>query len=546
MAWQKPTNISDWFGLLLRHKARFFYPAVAVMILVVWSSKFLPREYKAEAKFSRRNDPALVQMGGGTNLSNLDTVRREMWEDITGRAGVEQLINDLQLTRDLPHTADGQLSAEGQLKQLDLIREISRKLRVYYQIQADAVDIVVVSYNDSNPKLASDIANQAVENYIRKTRLRLDEMLLQARNFFQNQVITYNNRVSDLENKKLTYLMDNPGLTPDDPNALRNRLVEIRGSLDSVEQQALIAEQKRLRLQEFVKSQPEMLENLRRGPNPMISNQVEKRDQIERELEQHKSMGRRAEHPLVVKALKRIAEIDAEIAKIQPEEVDLNKDLVPNTSRIQAEQELTILTGELAGLEKRRSELRSQLDRLEVLERNFKVARQEYVTRERELTEAQRQLNFWDDNLRRVNTALTAEVGQRGVRLAFEQRATELARPSSPAVAQILLAAIALGIGVGAGVVMLSELLDGSYHSVEQAVDGLKLPVLGAVNEIITPQQAVRKRLIAWGVYPSLAVIMVVVLLASMALVYLSLQDPLRYEQLVSPARSVAQRVLGV
>ncbi len=545
MAWQKPTNVSDWLGLLLRHKARFFFPAIVVMILVIWSSKFLPREYKAEAKFSRRNDPALVQMGGGTNLSNLDTVRREMWEDITGRVGVERLISDLQMTRDLPHTADGQLTAEGQLKQLDMIRAIGRSLRVYYQIQADAVDIVVVSYTADNPKLAADVANQAVENYIRKTRLRLDEMLLQARNFFQNQVTHYKSKVDELESNKMLFTMNNPGLSPDDPLALRNRLAETRANLSSAEQQAMVTEQKRLRLEEFVKNQPEFLENKRRGQNPLISAQLDKRKRIEDELDNHRALGRRDEHPMVVKAQKRLVELDAEIAKLEPE-VELNKDLVPNTGRIQAEQELTILTGELAGLERRRAELRSQLDALEVMDRNFRVKRLEYVAQERELAEAQRQLVFWDDNLRRVITALTAEVGQRGVRLAFEQRATELARPSSPTVSKILMAAIAAGLAVGAGVVFLSELFDGSYHSVEQAVDGLKLPVLGAVNEIVTPQQALRKRIIAFGVYPSLAVIMVAVLLTSMGLVYLSLQDPLRYDQVVSPVRNVAQRVLGV
>ena len=39
MAWRKPTNLNEWFGILVRHKKKFFYPAIVVMIGVIWASQ---------------------------------------------------------------------------------------------------------------------------------------------------------------------------------------------------------------------------------------------------------------------------------------------------------------------------------------------------------------------------------------------------------------------------------------------------------------------------------------------------------------------------
>ena len=107
-----------------------------------------------------------------------------------------------------------------------------------------------------------------------------------------------------------------------------------------------------------------------------------------------------------------------------------------------------------------------------------------------------------------------------------------ITKPSSPTIAGVLMTALVLGLGVGALMVILAELFDHSFRSVQHAVDDLKLPVLGAVNEIVTPADSFRRKVINWGVFPAITTVMVAVLLVSIYLANLSLTDPGRFEQL--------------
>ena len=58
MAWRKPNNLREWLRLLSRHKKKFFFPALFAMTVAMVASLWVPRVYKAQAKFQRRNDVA--------------------------------------------------------------------------------------------------------------------------------------------------------------------------------------------------------------------------------------------------------------------------------------------------------------------------------------------------------------------------------------------------------------------------------------------------------------------------------------------------------
>ena len=63
-----------------------------------------------------------------------------------------------------------------------------------------------------------------------------------------------------------------------------------------------------------------------------------------------------------------------------------------------------------------------------------------------------------------------------------------------------------LGFGAGVGMIIATETLDRSFRDVDETVDQPKLPVFGAVSEIVTHTEAHRRRVMAWGVFPALGV----------------------------------------
>ena len=230
MAWHKPKNLSEWFGVLKRHKKKAFFPAVAAMIGIISASHLIPREYRAEAKFERRMGLTSSQAKSDITTRQVEADRRLLVEDIRGRAAIEQLIADLDMTRGLPRV-NGELTAQGQLGKLDLIREVTRRVNVKVQVQNADNELIAVSYTSTEREKAPEVANRLVENYIRKNKLELSETLKGAYSFFQKEVLRFSTHVRELESKKLRFEMDHRGLLPDDPQSVQTKLVELRAQL---------------------------------------------------------------------------------------------------------------------------------------------------------------------------------------------------------------------------------------------------------------------------------------------------------------------------
>ena len=546
MAWRQPKSLREWLGLISGHKKKFLFPAIAVMIGVVISSHWKPRTYTARAMFERINDSALEQMGSSTINRNLRTIRQGLGHEMKGRAAIEQLIDDLQLLRDLPHTADGELTTEAQLAKFDMIRNLQRRIRVRSRIRSLHLDRILVSFTDEDRKLAPQLVNQLVENYIRNTRRQLDEMLLNAKTFFQREVDRYAARVTELDSKRLRFELDHPGLDPDNPGSIEIVLAGLQARLAEASINMSVTKEKRGRLQEWAQGQPEFIETSQRGQNPELVVINQKKASLQNELENHiYNMGRTNEHPAVVRATTRLLELE-EMAKQLEDQIVVGVELVPNTNRISAEREVESLSGTLVALERQVEQLAKAVEKKEVFKRNFFVIRNEYLEMNGKLKSAKSQLGFWGGNLKKTVTALTAEIGQRGVRLRLIERATDLARPSNPTLSSIMMSALVMGSAVGGVLVILSELLDRSFRNAEQAVDELNLPVFGTVNEILSPGDLFRARVMSWGVYPAIGTAMIFVLLACIWTSNLSLSDPHRYEQLIkSPTQFINQAIFG-
>jgi uncharacterized protein involved in exopolysaccharide biosynthesis len=544
MAWRKPNNLREWLQIVFRHKKKVFFPAVLVATLVMIASHQVPRSYQASARFTRESDIAMKQ--DEFMERNVDTLRRMLAENIKGRKAVESVIDDLQLTQGMLKTADGELTAQGRQAKEDLIRNMQRRISVRFAVQTDQLDYVTVSYTDVKRDLVPRVVNQIVENYIRDVRQTLDENLVNAKAFFDREVARLRSRVADLEKRKLQFEMGNPGLNPNEPSSVSNRLNELRRQYRETSQALDVAKGERDALLLWIREQPELLQQQNKEPNPTYVEQRASRAELLKALDNHlHQWGRTEEHPEVIKVRKRIAEIEAQMAQT-PQEVDGRINLQRNEQRVTAERNVQELSGRIAGLEKNVVSLEQRIQQLEQMDRNFFAARNEFITINRELGDARNQLSFWESNLRQAMINLAKEKGSRGVTHRIVERAQDLARPSDPTIIKIVGIAVAAGLAVGLGLVLLSELLDHSFRTVEQAVDELKLPVLGAVNEITTPQQAFRTKILSWGVYPPLSVLIVTILLISYYLAYKSLDDPQGFERMINhPGQYFRETLLG-
>ena len=543
MAWRKPANMNDWLRVIVNHWKKFFFPAVTVGIGVVISSLWIPREYSAQAIVEMAKDPALEEMGSSMIERNLERLRGGYSRLILGRAAIEQLIEDLGMTRGLAHTEDGDLTPEGQQAKNDMILDFQKRIRTFGGRRRDEI---VISYTHPDREWVPKVVNRLVENYVQKAREELDAGIVAPKGFFDKKVAEMEREEQKWQKAKLDFETRHPAQLFKDPAAVEDRLTELKDQLKSVDHELTLVKSRRRSLEEWMKDQPKDIIKEHFGPNPEVLKIGEKLQVLETELENHLYvLNRTEEHPGVKRTRLRIAELEQQLNDLD-DQVPQGEEREPNVELLKAGKEVETLTSHIGAKEEERLDLLTDIDDTEALKRNFFAKRSEYQNIERALDEASSQLKRYKDELRGAMIAVEIEKSQRGVRLRIEERAEEPNRPSKPTIVLILGTALFLGGGVGAVLVVLAELLTNSLTSIDQAVDDLKLPVLGAVNEIVSPSDILRAKIFGRGVYPVLALVMLAGFVISLGLANMSLSDPYGYEKIINhPKQYLEQTLFG-
>lgn len=519
-----PESLRDLKRIILRHKWRFIIPTFGVTMAVLLVGLLLPRKYEGQAIFERRNDLVMTEVAGLGAPQSFTMLKRSLKEELSGLPAVDHLVEGMNLVQSLSDPEGGMLRV---MERQDLVVGIHKRLGVHYDISTPEVDRIRVSYSDSDPDRAREVVNKLVENYIDRARRQVDQMLGQAASFFETQALSFRKKIEEMEDKKLRFEIQNTGLLPSDASNVQDALIEAESSLGEMErrQQATLRRIESLQreLAAIHENEPNSVIMSRNPELARIDEQLRLfRDQLDRSIIIEKMTD---EHPTVQGLKRKIT--DLERRKIDlPQETIAQKIFGNSAKRAQLDLALINAQSEVDSI---REQIITQRQRVETMKgrtTQFFPVRAEYRKFERAIEEDQRQLNFWEGNLRRVKVALTAELGQRGISMDFIKPCGPIQRPISPDLMQVLFAAISLGIAAGIGCVLFADRTDQTLRSLEQANGFLPVPVLGAVAEIITRQQAVWRRWSHRVITPMLLLGFVLLLMGAAYLNYLSLRKP--------------------
>jgi len=205
-----------------------------------------------------------------------------------------------------------------------------------------------------------------------------------------------------------------------------------------------------------------------------------------------------------------------------------------NPQRKQTELQLAEARASTKAYEKLVAQLAEQLKAIDAETAQLFPVRADYIRLERQIAETERQLGLWENQKRRVEMALTAESGDRGIQMSFMAPAGMTQRPISPDLAQVLLFALTMGGVCGALSVFLACRSDNTYAYGSDLAEALSLPLLGSVSEIISRQQRRARRLRKILLWPVQGAAMATVFVAALGIVYLSLMQPDRYQRLLN------------
>ena len=230
-------------------------------------------------------------------------------------------------------------------------------------------------------------------------------------------------------------------------------------------------------------------------------------------------------HPDVSALDAEIKELDAQIAGTD-KEVIVERQTKANPKLQELELRLTSAESELDALTRHTASMEAKLTAMQKEANKIYEVRSSYKKLQRQVEETQRQITFWEDNLRRVEMALAAESGNKGIRLSFIRPAINARRPISPNWMQLIMISVAMGGFCGALNVFVTHRTNETFNDGEQAAKYCDLQLMGSVSEIISVQQRKIRRVRNSVLYPANAVIMGAILLVISSLLYLDLEKP--------------------
>lgn len=512
--------VLELWELLLRYRWRFILPAFAVMLMVLGMSLFLPRKYKSEAMFERRTDMVLTEMTARGATGNFQEPRNSLVKEITGHPAVDELIQQIE----------PRLAKKGLIKtELDrqvLRTNIVRSAIVHWDIASSALDRVRVEYVSPDPEVAKLVVNGLVKNYIRRTEDAMDTRLNESAGFFKKEADNSRKTIDEFETRLLEFEVNNGDLLPESANGVQERLgareTELQDMIAKRDAAGVLAEHLKRAIAETPATIPEIIT----APNPELTRLTAKRRLLEEQMSQYTDVLKmKPAHPDLIALHQRIAEIKTVIGKTD-KTIVAQETQTPNPKRTELELQYTRSMGEQDALARQIEVVGDQVKQMVAQTGDMFPVRSNYRKLKRQVAQAQRQLAFWEDNLRRVEMTLAAESGNRGIRFDFVKPGGIGAKPVSPNVAQVLMASIGLGLMAGALSVFFAHRTDETFTSGDELAQTFDLPLLGTVSELVSRQYRKARRIRHMILYPTNAALMAAALFAMVTLLYLDLEKP--------------------
>lgn len=531
--------ILELWEVLLRHRWRFVIPVFIVAVMVLSAGFMLPRKYRATAIFERRTDMVLSEMSTRGATRAFSDPHQSLAEEIAGQPAIDELLKSL----------DAELRDKGYLRteaDRQVLRDdIWRHVLVTWDIATAELARARVEYVGGSAELAEMVVNGLVENYIARTRIAMEKRLTESAGFFEGEAATHRAKIEALENQLLEFEIANGDLLPQTPNNLEDKIATLQDTVQDTVNLRDAAAMRVQTIQQALASTPAEVPTVVRSRNPEIAALEKQLGELTTQLHKYTVEWRMTEaHPDVQQTRRQITDVEARLASADAEVVT-ERQLASNPKRQELELELTRATGEQRAYSDRVTALKKQISELDAATGQIFEVRSTHRRLQREREESQRQLGFWEDNLRRVQMALTAESGNRGVQLEFLQPASASARPVSPNLGQLLMGAVALSLLAGGVSVFIAHRADDTFTDGDAIERALDLPLFGSVSEIVTAQHRRLRRLRHLVLYPIQGATMAAVLLAIATGLYLDLEDPRRFEELRTGAIASVLDVAG-
>lgn len=500
-------NIKTYLSIVLRRKYIVLACALTVLSVFTWGSFFMPNVYEASSTVFIEQASIIDPLIKGVGVThNIEARLSNLQAGITSRNILEKVMKKLDL--DATAKDPGQYEA--------IINNMRKNLKTKVQTGRDRrTDLFAISYTSSNPKLASNLVNTLVSEYIEESHGMRRTDIYGAIDFIQNQVLEYKKRLEESDSAIRVFRERNPKLIHLNENTIIARIEDYQTAKSNAE----------VRLKELTKKQENLQKQLtgeKELAAAFMSNDSSPQGRLNNLTNQLVILMTKYtdSHPEVIKVRHEIEELKGQIkqAKELPqspgaETVTTNPmTAMMNPIYQKIRQELADTEAEIESLNGRISELSRQQSRSEdILGRNKPKEQEEWAKLLRDRMVYQK---IYEDLLQKLENAKVSkdlEVTSKTEVFRVVDPAIVPSFPIQPNRIKIIFLGFFLGIASGIGAAFGLDYLTHSFKDEASIESKLRLSVLATIPRVVTAEDELSTKRLDRKVFTAAAAYLILI-----------------------------------
>jgi len=487
-------QIDHYVELALKHRWLLIVPFCLALVIGIILAFVLPKAYEASTLILVM--PQRVPKGYVQSIVDSDIESRisTISQQILSRSNLEKIIGKFGLFSD-PKNSD--MFVE------DMIEALRKRIKVEVNLtrRQQEADAFTIAFRGGDPKTVMSITNSLAGSFIEENIKSREAQAVGTSDFLADEAENMRIRLEEVEKKLKEYRRQYMGELPEQLDANLQILERLQMQLGDREK-SLREEKSRLIV---VENQIETNRKILSESKPVVSEDggALTLEQMKAQLATLKSTYT-DRHPDVIKLKARIADMEAQYnsGALTPSggEVQVNNSGDPAVRMIsnaleEATRQRLEIRGEIKNIEVEIADLKRKLrDYQERVERTPK-REQELLSLKRNYENIKESYNSVLNRKLEAQIAVNMEKKQKGEQFRIIDYAKLPQKPVSPDMKKLFLITIALGLGLGGGLIFLADYFDSSFKRSEDIEKNLGINVLATIPRIYQTRDFRRKKM---------------------------------------------------
>jgi polysaccharide chain length determinant protein (PEP-CTERM system associated) len=476
-------EIIKYLDIAKRRKYWIIIPFLATILGGLAYILIAPKMYEAQTLILVQSQSVPQDYVRSIVTEPIDDRLRTITQQVTSRTNLETIIRDFRLSQEM----GASLSVD------QLVEAVRKRIKIDVNKGGSgrgATSAFTLSFRGPDPQKAMQVTNALASNFISQNLEMRESQVLGTSSFLADELESVRKRLMAKEEELKAYRERYMGGLPDQLTANIAMLQRLQLQADQLSKNLADAENRKILLQQT-------LEDTRKGRQALVypsTQGSETRDlaSLKNELATLEAKYT-PNHPDVVRLKKMIETLEASEAKQAPDSA--GKTVVLSRAEQNVIQQQKDIVLDIAST-------KAEIKRVQAEMGAYQKRVEDTPKREQELFSIQRDYenlkSLYDSLLKRkleADIAVSMEKKQKGEQFRVIDPAKVPSYPVDPDIKKILMAVLALGLGLGGGLAYFVEMMDTSYRSPDDVQKELKLPILVSIPFQQTNQEIrVRKR----------------------------------------------------